>query len=490
MRERKKADGKRDEGGAGPPLLLFRPARRGPPSALAALSMACILVIPMLWLLPTTSVEAGAPALKLERGYTEALNGGDYVGFNSSGKAWFGVVYGTASNPGPIRVVSLTTRYLGVAEVYDRRGRLLSSNVAIPVGSVAAQYLTAIYEFNDANGNGLFDYRLLGDPLSIRDISYSEPVFKSASLDTAWSLWGLAPNGQGGYDFSLSAEDLAYSAIGNGSSAGMLDNITFTFHVSTKVKAATVKIPVISVTVERGGYIGSVQKGIKEYRAQKLAVDFKTDHEITGWDFDPADPAKGRSLLLVSHVLLGAYIPPKVAAWIGEQFVWGLDGSGAVEYSDSNGSARNLSYNKPDISLAKVAMRDGGISMRDGWQKYGALSWISDVDVYPDANSTQPVRDTAAFQITWAGNFTILGWRGAGSGALKALLLSGGFVYPGGYRVVHDPTFSAVAQLVDWGELLAQLIPRGIAGLQMIVAVVGCVAAGALAISRRGRRRP
>jgi hypothetical protein len=453
------------------------------------LSVAGILIIPMIWLLPLACAGSDAPALKLERGYTEALKGGDYVGFNSSGKAWFGVVYGTASHPGPIRMLSITTRYLGVAEVYDRRGRLLSSNVAAPVGSVAAQYLTAIYEFDDANGNGLFDYRLLGDPLNIRDISYSEPVFKSASLDTAWNLWGLAPNGQGGYDFSLSAENLPYTPIGNGSSAGNLDNITFTFHVSTKVKTITVKIPVIRVTVERGGYISSVQKGVKEYRAQKLAADFKTDHEMTGWDFDPADPVNGRSLLLVSHVLLGAYIPPKVAAWIGEQFIWGLDGSGAVEYSDSNGSVQNVSYNKPDINLAKVAMRDGGISMRDGWQKYGALSWVSDVDVYPDANSTQPVKDTAAFQITWGGKFTILGWRGAGSGALKALLLSGGFIYPGGYKVVHDPTFSAVAQLVDWGTALAQLIPRGIAGLQMLVAVAGCVAAGALAISRRGRRR-
>jgi hypothetical protein len=490
MRERKKADGKRDEGGACPPNHIFYPVRPGSSRVLAALLVAGILIIPMIWLLPTACAGTDALALRLEKGYTEALNGGDYVGFNSSGKAWFGVVYGTASNPGPIRVVSLTTRYLGVAEVYDGRGRLLGSNVAAPVGSVAAQYLTAIYEFNDANGNGLFDYRFLGDPLNIRDISYSEPVFKSASLDAAWNLWGLALNGQGGYDFSLSAEDLPYSVIGNGSSAGKLDNITFTFHVSTNVKTTTVKIPVIRVTVERGGYIDSVQKGVKEYRAQKLAADFKTDHELTGWDFDPADQVKGRSLLLVSHVLVGAYIPPKVAAWIGEQFVWGLDGSGAVEYSDSNGSARNVSYNKPDISLAKVAMRDGGISLRDGWQKYGALSWISDVDVYPDANSTRPVKDTAAFQITWAGKFTLLGWRGAGSGALKALLLSGGFVYPGGYRVVHDPTFSAVAQLVDWGEFLAQLIPRGIAGLQMLVAVVGCVAAGALAISRRGRRRP
>jgi hypothetical protein len=65
----------------------------------------------------------------------------------------------------------------------------------------------------------------------------------------------------------------------------------------------------------------------------------------------------------------------------------------------------------------------------------------------------------------------MLRWRGAGSGALKSLLLSGGFVYPGGYKVVHDPTFSAVAQLVDWSEALAQLLPKGIVGIQMLVAV-------------------
>jgi hypothetical protein len=83
---------------------------------------------------------------------------------------------------------------------------------------------------------------------------------------------------------------------------------------------------------------------------------------------------------------------------------------------------------------------------------------------------------------------SITNWKGAGSGLLDTILLLGGFVYPGGYKVVHDPTFSAVAQIVDWGAL-AQLLPRGIVGLQMLVAVAGCVAAGAIAVSRRGRRR-
>jgi hypothetical protein len=456
---------------------------------MAAIAMAGLLLLPVLSLLPAASAGNDVPSLKLETGYTEALKGGDYVGFNSSGKAWFGVVYGTATNPGPVRIASLTTRYLGVAEVYDRRGRLLNSGVGIPVGSVAAQYLTNLYEFNDANGNGLFDYRILGDPFNPRDITYSEPVYKSISLSTDWSLWGLARNGQGGYDFSLSAENLPYTGMGNGSAAGTLDNITFTFHVTMKVKAGSVKMPVFRITVERGGVESSRWTGTREYKTQKLSSDFKTDHEITGWDFDPADPVSGRSLLLTSHALLGAYIPLRTAEWIKEQFVWDLDGSGVAEYSDSNGKVQNVTYKAPDVPLAKVAFRDGGISLRDGWQKYGALSWISDVDVYPYANSTQPKKDTVAYQITWASKMIMLNWKGAGSGTLNYVLLSGGFVYPGGYKVVHDPTFSAVAQLLDWGGALAQLLPRGIVGLQMLVAVAGCVTAGALWVSRRGRAR-
>jgi len=489
MKERKATEVRRDEGGAGPPIYLSSRPGPGLSRAISALFAAFVLVVPALWLLPAECGASATPMLKLETGSTEALGGGDYVAFNSSKDSWFGVLYGTASNPGPIRIVSLTTRYLGVAEVYDRRGRQIGSKVAAPVGSVAAQYLSAIYEFRDANGNGLFDYRPRGDPLDVGDISYTEPVFKYASLDASWSLWGLAPNGQGGYDFSLSAGNLPYSSFGNASPAGRLDNITFTFHVISKVKSATVRIPVVSVTVERGGFIDSRPDGVKEYRAQKISVDFKADHEITGWDFDLANPAGGRSLLLVSHVVLAAYIPSKVASWIGKQFVSGVNGSGVAEYSDYNGSDRNVTYDNASVQLARVASRDGGISMRDGWQKYGALSWITDVDVYPDANSTRPLNDTAAFQITWATRFSIPAWRGAGSGVLECLLIAGGFVYPGGYRVVHDPTFSAIALIVDWGEALAQLIPRGIAGLQLIVAVAGCVAAGALAVSRRGRRR-
>jgi len=480
---------RRNEGGARPPFIVLGNARPGPARALASSMAAFILVVPVLWLLPMECAGSDTPALNLETGSTEALGGGDYVAFNGSGKAWFGVVYGTAADPGPIRMVSLTTRYLGVAEVYDRRGRLLGSKVAAPVGSVAAQYLSAIYEFNDANGNDLFDYRPGGDSFDVRDILNMEPVYKYASLDVAWSLWGLAANGNGGYDFSLSASNLDYTPIGNLTPTGKLDNITLTFHVSSKVTTTTVKIPVIRVTVERGGFVNSRPDGAREYRAQKLTTDFKVDHEITGWDFDPDDSMKGRSLLLASQVVLAAYVPPRVASWIGEQFMLGGDGSGAAEYSDSNGSDNNVTYDRADVQIAKVAMRDGGISLRDGWQKYGGLSWITGVDVYPDANSTQPVKDTAAFQITWASRFSIAAWRGAGSGALKGLVVLGGFVYPGGHKVVHDPTFSAVAQLVDWGGMLASLIPRGIAGLQLAVAVAGCVAAGALAASRRGRRR-
>jgi hypothetical protein len=489
MRKRTELAGKERTGGSGPPLPIFISVRSRSIRNMASIAVAGLLILPMLSLLPAVSAGNDAPALKLETGYTEALKGGDYVGFNSSGKAWFGVVYGTAANPGPIRIVSLTTRYLGVAEVYDRRGRLLNSGVGIPVGSVAAQYLNNLYEFNDANGNGLFDYRVLSDPLDPNDITYSEPVYKSVSLSTDWSLWGLARNRQGGYDFSLSASNLPYSGIGNGSAAGTVENITFTFHVSTKVKEAGVKVPVFRVTVEQGGLESSRMTGTREYNAHKLSADFKTDHKITGWDFDPADQAPGRSLLLVNTALLGAYIPLKTAEWIREQFVWGLNGSGVAEYIDSNGTVQNVSYTAPDAHLAKVALQNGGISWRDGWQKYGALSWISDVDVYPDANSSQPAKDTVAYQITWASKLTMFNWRGAGSGSLNCVLLVGGFVYPGGYKVVHDPTFSAVAQILDWGGALAQLLPRGIVGLQMLVAVAGCVAAGAIAVSRRGRKR-
>jgi hypothetical protein len=442
----------------------------------------------MIFLLPPVSAGTNAPALKLETGHTEALNGGAYVGFNSSSKAWFGVVYGTADTPGPIRIVSLTTRYLGVAEVYDKRGRQLGSGVGIPVESVAAQFLTRIYEFNDANGNGLFDYKVVGDPLNPDDITYSEPLYKWANLSTAWSLSGPAPNGQGGYDFYLSATDIAYTQMGGHVPTGKLENVTFSFHVRTAMKSSSVKIPVFRVTVDMGGVVSSRRTGTKEYAAQKLSADFKTDHIITGWDFDPADAASGRSMLLESHALLGAVIPRKTAEWIKGQFVSDINGTGTLEYADANGTMQDVSGKSPEARLSKLAARNGGISLRDGWQKYGSLSWTSGADIYPDENSTQQVNDTVAFQITGARTLSIINWKGAGSGLLDTILLYGGFVYPGGYKVVHDPTFSAVAQIVDWGAL-AQLLPRGIVGLQMLVAVAGCVAAGAIAVSRRGRKR-
>ena len=71
-----------------------------------------------------------------------------------------------------------------------------------------------------------------------------------------------------------------------------------------------------------------------------------------------------------------------------------------------------------------------------------------------------------------------------GSGILAAVLLSGGFVYPGGAKIVHDPTFSAVAQLVEWCRALVQLLPKGTVMFQLVVAV----AAAALAMLLAGRR--
>ena len=488
MRKETESAGKEKMGGAGPPFPIFPQVRSRSIRNMAAMAVAALLVLPMLSFLPAASAGNDAPALRLETGHTEALKGGDYVGFNSSGKAWFGVVYGTAANPGPIRIASLTTRYLGVAEVYDRRGRLLSSGTGIPVESVAAQFLTKIYEFNDANGNGLFDYQVVGDPLSSSQIISHEPVYKWANLSTAWSLSGPAPNGQGGYDFSLSAIDIAYTQIGDRAPTGKLENVTFSFHVSTAIKSSSVKIPVYHITVDRGGVESSKRTGTKEYQAQKLSADFKTDHIITGWDFDQADTAPGRSMLLESHALLGAVIPRKTAEWIKEQFVSDINGTGMLEFTDANDTMQDVSDKSPEAGLSKLAARSGGISLRDGWQRYGSLSWTSGAEVYPEESSTQPVNDTVEYQITGARTLSVINWRGAGSGTLKSVLLLGGFVYPGGYRVVHDPTFSAVAQLLDWGGALAQLLPRGIVGLQMLVAVAGCVAAGAIAVSRRGRR--
>jgi len=453
--------------------------------ALIVVAVTLIMLVPFIIIEPVAS--ADEPKLELSTGTTDTFWGGDYVAIKSGTKAWFGVIYGTAANPGPIRIVSLHTRYIGGADVYGEKGRLISENIGIPVESIAAQVLTNIYEFQDANNNSLFDYSVAADWWG--DISHSDPVYKRATLNTAWTL-STPQRTDTGWTFSLSASNLSYLRVGlgGGQPSGKLESLMFTFHIGARSVESNVTLPWYKITVSNGAVSDSEQVGTRSMKAERLSADFKLDHYIQGWDFDPANTGPTRGLILEAHTLLGFGILPAVASWIKEQFVNNLNASGSMQFSDANGTREKVSEGNPSARLGSVSSQ--GIAFQDTWQRYGAFTWVSNVSVYPDENSTSPVQDSVVFQVTGARRMSILNWKGAGSGLLATVLLSGGFVYPGGAKLIHDPTFSAVAQLVEWGKALIQLLPKGIVMFQLLVAVVAAVVAGGIAVSRRRRKKP
>ena len=447
--------------------------------------------------------------IRLEQGTTTDYGGGSYVALNmtdGSSLAWFGVVYGNENDPAPITIVGANIRYLGGAKVVSEGGTVLLDQVPIPVVTVFGQSLFALLEFDDVGyrtdfgldygaGNGLFDFnsdrRLFEDPEG-----RFEPVYKYINLERAWTLSDIETtldpaNQSKHYDFSLYAEDVLYDKVWdpelmqyrNGTEDdGTVDRIEFAFHLTATAQQEEVQIPFYRVTVGQGMndniILSSEEIAPRNFTGVTTDTSFKYDHIIEGWD--PSTDAEDPLIMLENGIVHAVFIPDVVEDWYSAQFVKDKvqDGAGVAELETSEGVVEVRG--NEELPEESVLVTRDSISFRDNWQRTGALTWVSNVSV-------DGQEELVVYQVH-AGSRQMLP-DDVPDGDVNSLVILGGYIYPVGQSVMHDPTVQVHALGVDMVPSIPVLVTVIIVIAVMICAVLVLIAAVILYVERKKRGR-
>lgn len=447
--------------------------------------------------------------VRMEQGTTHEFGGGDYIAVNMTdgpNAAWFGVVYGTPEHPNAPTLVGAYIRYLGGATVRDANGGIMAPVVPIPVLTVFAQRLDSLIEFNDTGlpdghggrygaGNGVFDF--YGNrTLSNFGIWAVEPVYKIVDLkEAAWTVGEITTmddpvNGTRRYDFSISATDLTYSKIWDDRPATNLDgsrrgteadgtvsSVEFVFHIDASAVTVEAAVPWYDVKIDgRNQIISSHEAEPRNYTGVAVNAAFKYDHVIEGWDF--AAQGESSKLMLENIVIMGTYIPGIVQRWIDAQFIDSQigDGAGTVSYLAEGDDADSTVLPETSTRVANNV-----IEYRDNWQRIGKLTWVSNVTV--DGHD----RDMYYQVHAGDGLELVKDFQKPIDGRVRGIALVGGYIYPAGENIVHDPTFEAgTFQL----SIVGDIDPAAVMLLMFgVAAVCGISLTTVLVLRSRARNR-
>jgi len=454
------------------------------------IGMISLAVVALMLTGGMSGVVSAAPApnpidrIRLETGHTSEWNGGDYVAVNMTkdGSAgWFAVVYGTEANPAPITLVGVTLRYLGGAQVVGPNGNTILDAVPIPIVTVFAQSLFALLEFDDTGidtlfgsygtGNGLFDFTS-NHTFFFEGAQKFEPLYKYVDMKRAWTLSPIISltdtvNQSKTFEFSLYATNVSYSkvydptihAVRDGTPEdGVVERIEFRFHIEATAKEVMAEVPFYKVTLDHGRITHSEQIASREYTGVAANTAFKYDHIVEGWD--PYPDAVDPHLMLENLLVFGAFIPERVEEWYNVQFLKShlSDGTGLANY-EAEGSNQTVAEQSQLPGHAQLLTKDS-ISFKNNWERCGMLTWVSNVSV--DGTEKQMYYQIHAGV---ASEFPT----DKRDGQVKLLVILGGYIYPMGANIMHDPSFIGEALQIDMNEGLKVLLFVLFVGAAVIV---------------------
>jgi hypothetical protein len=447
--------------------------------------------------------------LALEVGSTQEWDGGDYVALNMTkgdSTAWFGVVYGNESHSNSVTIVSAYLRFLGGAEIRNEDGAMMIPATGIPVLTVYVQKLALLIEFSDDGylepfsgdktgaGNGLFDFQNAGCSVDDFDVGSVEPVHKILDLNRSWERSEIVETKTIGstekeWTFTLSAKNLLYDKIWDNEPAenedgsrkgrdsdGKVHDVAFQFHIGTVLDNYSVEVPWYRITWKDGGPVESSEAGTRAYNGTSLTTDFKFDHWIKDWDYQSAD----NLLMLETFTAFGTFIPAFVQNWLDVQFVNATAGEqiGIAELETFTGGEEDI--NATDTMPAEsTRLTKDAIIFKDNWQKVGEMSWVSNVTVDNEDKDMY-------FQIHAGQNLNMEGENN--DGFLHGILFLGGYVYPMGHDIFHDPSYTAHALFLDIGVNCGPLaMLGGLSALVIMISVTVAVIVVSVMVLRKTR---
>ncbi len=455
----------------------------------AAVAAVMVMLLGVL-VIPQSTSAAGTDlsgSLQTEQGATSILGGGDHFFVKFGADAAFGIVWGTNTTPNNVYFVAIKARYLGMAQVYDSNGNQVGTNQTVKVYTMYAVKLDDILEFNDSDGSGTLPYfreyyngNFTGSYFSL------EPIYKKVDLKTAWTasqVTSATTNTTKTWSFTLSARNLSYTAIPNGSYTGPTGDNTFnevslTFHLQAKmVQVDNATIPQWRITVTRGmGMMGNMMRFSNAERMPDLVMSgkmityrVKWDSSFQGWDFDAANTHP--ALIMEFGAIVGNYIPPAMATWMETRMIQAMNENGYMSCRsggnqvDADGTTGVYMTPKP---ITTPSLTFGGESTQ-----IGRFEWVSDVTV--DGVQEQLHAQLMAGVPVWA--------VGANGALFHGFAVIGGIAYPGGEQIVNDPTFSSDA-LVDLGSR-TPVLGGGILLIGLLIAVIVIIVAVVIALTEK-----
>ncbi len=352
--------------------------------------------------------------------------------------AVFGIGWGTADDEGGLHTFSIQNRHVAMTSVYDEDGDPIAENKPIAVQSVLLARLWRIFEHNDSNGNGLCDHIIDEDGRFVQ----FEKLNKYVDLREAdWEASPLIEEKVGDnttWEFTLSAKDLSYYDVStlpekvlyNDTEENKLEFLNFTFHLTASTKIIEgASMPSFRVTVYKG--IGPMQRlhevereANHEFNGVVGAYAIKWDHEIIGWDFNSDND--NSALFMEFHNIVGTHIPMGMPLW-QHRFVRRIGEDMRARYNDDEGEHFSNMTEEPPVRDRKL--HQNRISYGGNWSRTGRFNWVSDVivDGREDEMYAQIVRGRPVVHI------------GPNKRNFVGFAVYGGFNYPGGKNIYHDP---------------------------------------------------
>jgi hypothetical protein len=419
---------------------------------------------------PSERVERYVPSVQV--GDTTRWEGGRYVQVRV-GDVTLTVLWSeNASVPAGVRMVIDYRRFFGAAELYDEQGAYLRT-IGLPLHTVLMQEFDSMVEFRDTDNDTLFDFRGIEGRMNFT----GDAPAKVLSLRTAWHLDGqveqAVEDGAAWVNFTLAAELLPYGRVYDDvartwrpatTADGALDAIRLTFHLAASAHQVTAEVPFYRITLADGDELTPTRSEFLENRTvtgTSVAIDGKYDQRIEGWDFAYADS----KLALLTPIGFGNFYSRPIVHWLQEQFGGACLRDGTFHHCESDAGPTD------PVRIARDRLR-----VAEGWQRAGDVYWVSDVTV-----DGQP--STMTFEIYHATPLSA----NRGDRVYTGFRAFGGFVYPQGQVIEHDPGLAADALIAALPEP-TNVAPSLLVGLQLAVAAIALVPA--LLLRRRGRKGP
>ncbi len=474
--------------------------RAAPVLAIAMMLLASLAV------LPASAKEADALPLidqiTVENGTTDAFGGGNQLLVRIGNQA-FGVVYGgEGGHEGYVTFYAAVVRTLGTADVYERSGgRLVGENVPLPVVTVVAQRMIALVEFRDVGsrdgspGDGIFNFRPNLSTPEVLDFNVSEPLHKSLQLSGTWELTGFELTAAGHdavrLNYSITLEDVSYTHVADREHNGDGTVEKVAFHVRMLLERHDEELPsiphfdaIVALTRHGRELVSIVPDGTSSGTATVTSAHLKIDHEIVGWDASPPLHDAPSRLLLITAIRVLNGISDRLAPWLNDLALRD-DRAGSARANLGEGDSVEMNPTRPVTdSFARVASLD----LHDNWREMAHLRLLPTVDVWPHAESEEPETGKAFFQLL--GGVPVADR--IGDTFFRGFLLFGGFSYPTGYRVFHDPEIIAEGVELHASSILPDVLPAVVMAAQFAVialSVLGAVGISAYFGSSRARAR-